>query len=126
VALAGRLGLLGLLPWLALAAGGCAAGGRPPTARLSIAPAYVPLGDHYATEVQLDGSASRDEVDDPAGAFPLTFRWTVDDPGTGPIAPAKVVTVRVAGDHPTTVALTVVDRDGDQGTVSAQIGVTLP
>src|SRR5690348_12032945 len=104
---------------LALAvAAGCAAPGHPPTARVAIAPAYLPLGDGYATDVQLDGSASTDPIDDPTGAVPLSYFWEVDDPAVRVTAGAldrATVTVRVAAAHPTIVTLTVTDRDGDAG-----------
>ena len=65
----------------ALAVGGCPQEeGRAPVARFDITPAYVPLHDGYATVVTLDGTRSKDEIDDPTGALPLGFHWDLDDP----------------------------------------------
>jgi hypothetical protein len=108
---------------------GCGgAPGHPPIARISVSPAYVPLGDGYATDVVLDGSASSDPVDDPNGIQPLLYQWVVDD-DHAPIAPAPtvaVVTTRIAGDHPVRVTLTVTDGSDDKTSAIATIGVTLP
>jgi hypothetical protein len=89
---------------------------------------YVPLGDGYQTDIVLDGTASADEVDDPAHVQPLLYAWVVDDPKSElqPSATVAKVTVRVAGAHPTTVHLAVADGDDVKTTATAQIGVTLP
>jgi hypothetical protein len=109
---------------------GCAAPsqGHPPIARITVAPAYIPLGDDYRTDVTLDGTASRDDVDDANNRQPLLYAWEVEDEYAAPAphAEAAKVTVRVAGTHPVTVRLTVADGDNVKTTVSAQIGVTVP
>ncbi len=76
----------------------------------------------------LDGSASADDVDDPAHVQPLLYEWVVDDAQSQilPSATEAKATVRVAGMHPVTVHLTVADGDDVKTTTSAQIGVTLP
>ncbi len=113
---------------LALACG-CGGAGHPPTARATVAPAYLPIGDDYQTDVVLDGSTSDDSVDDPTGTRPLEFAWAIDDPAprvtAGSLDAAKV-TVRLAGSGPTTVVLTVTDGDGDQGRATVRVGVTVP
>jgi hypothetical protein len=102
--------------------------GHPPIARISLSPAYVPLGDAYSTDVVLDGSGSSDPVDDPNGVQPLLYQWIVDD-DHAPIAPSPSVarvTVRIAGDHPVRVTLTVTDGSDDKTSATATIGVVLP
>src|SRR5436305_148068 len=54
----------------ACAASCSAGGGHPPTARITLAPAYVKVGDAYSTDVAADGSASSDSIDDPRGVLP--------------------------------------------------------
>lgn len=124
---------LAALAIAALGGSGCASrAGHPPIARVTVTPGYVPLGDSYHTDVVLDGSGSRDQIDDPigdsGGALPLRFAWSVED-DHATIAPnpsAPMVTVRIAGAHPVTVHLTVTDAQDDAATTSAQIGVTAP
>jgi hypothetical protein len=118
---AGALGALGLVA--------CSSEtGHLPIARISVDPAYVPLGDGYATDVVLDGSGSSDPVDDPNGAQPLLYQWVVDDDHATilPDARAARVTVRIAGDHPVRVTLTIADGSDDKTSASAIIGVTVP
>ncbi len=113
----------------AIACAGCSSGAaRPPTARIAVAPAYVPLGDHYTTDVVLDGTASADAIDDPDAQKPLGYFWVVDDSGATiiPGPGAAKITVRVAGAAPTSVHLTVTNGDGDTNTANAIIGVTVP
>ncbi len=119
----------GALGASAVALQSCASGsGHPPTARIALDPAYVALGDGYATDVTLDASASSDAIDDPRAAHPLAFAWTIEDPAArfSPDAHSPRVTVRTAGARPVAVHLTITDADGDQGAASATIGVTLP
>lgn len=107
---------------------GCGGDGHPPTARIAFSPEYVPAGDAYATDVTLDGTASRDDVDDPAGALPLTFQWEIGDPKPRVIAgalDAAKLTVRLAATGPTTVRLTVTGSGG-VGRASVRVGVTVP
>ncbi|HZS36004.1 MAG TPA: hypothetical protein VFF06_04220 [Polyangia bacterium] len=115
---------IGLCAWASCSA----SGGHPPTARIALAPAYVKLGDAYATDVIADGSASSAAIDDPLAIHPLAFDWTIDDPNArfSPDAHSPKVTVRVAGDHPVAIHLTVTDFAGDSGAVSAIVGVTVP
>jgi hypothetical protein len=102
--------------------------GHPPIARITVAPESVPLGDGYTTDVVLDGSTSSDPVDDPNGLQPLLYEWVVDD-DHAPISPdpqAAKVTVRIAGDHPVRVTLTIADGSDDKTSALAIIGVTVP
>jgi hypothetical protein len=124
IATLARLGLV-----LSIGAGaliGCSAGGHPPVARLTLTPPYVPVGDHYQTAIVLDGSQSKDELDDPAGSFPLRFGFATDDPAPQLTPDGAKATLRIAGDRPTAVSLTVTDADGLPTTVQKRIGVTLP
>jgi hypothetical protein len=112
---------------LALAA--CTDLGHPPTARLTASPAYLMVNDNYATDVVLDGSGSRDDVDDPNGIETLRYDWSIDDPAPrivdGDLRSPKL-TVRLAAARPTTVTLTVTDPTDDSGTTLIRIGITLP
>ena len=123
----------------AVLGGGCTGPtGRPPAARLTITPAYLPEGDDCQTPVTLDGTASSDEIDDPTAKSPLHFRWDLDDhggcPGAAPGQPRVVqgglllskVQVLLKGDRVTTVTLTVLDRDGRVGTRVGHVGLSVP
>jgi hypothetical protein len=110
--------------------GGCQhEAGRAPVARFDITPEYIPIDDGYTTVVTLDGSGSKDEFDDPAGTLPLAFHWEIEDPALqvvdGSLTAAKVQ-VRLKGDRPTTVTLTVIDATGRQGLRTGYVGVTVP
>jgi hypothetical protein len=113
---------------LALLACGCTSDGHPPTARVTLSPEWLPVGDHYQTDVLLDGTASRNDVEDPTGARPLSFAWAIDDPHlqirAGDLG-AAMLTVRLAADGPTTVRLTVTDVGGI-GRATVRVGVTVP
>jgi hypothetical protein len=102
--------------------------GRAPVARFDITPAYVPLHDGYSTVVTLDGTRSKDEIDDPAGEQPLGFHWELDDPAPqvvqGSLDQAQVE-VKLQGDRPTTVTLTVRDQDGRTAIRIGYVGVTV-
>src|SRR5512146_2580292 len=106
-----RLAALGLLLCGALGLGGCETEvGRAPVARFEASPKYVPIHDGYTTVVALDGSKSKDEIDDPTGTQSLGFRWKFDDPGLQIVAGSldtAQVQVKLQGDRPTTVTLTV-------------------
>jgi hypothetical protein len=119
----------GLLLCAALALGSCHdEAGRAPVARFDITPPYVPLYDGYTTVVTLDGTRSKDEVDDPAGALPLGFHWDLDDPAPqvvqGGFEQAQVQ-VKLQGDRPTTVTLTVSDQSGRTAIRIGYVGVTV-
>jgi hypothetical protein len=104
----------------------CAPPGHPPVARLTLTPAYVPSGDQYRTAIAVDGSQSRDELDDPAGSFPLRFSFFSDDPAPQLTPAGDRATLRILGDRPTAVSVTVTDSDGLATTVEKLVGVTLP
>lgn len=113
----------------ALAVSSCTSAGHPPTARIAFSPAYLPAGDNYQTDLALDGSASRNDVDDPQGLMQLAFAWEIDDPRpviTAGALDAAKVTVRIAAAHPTTVSLAVTDGAGDSGRATVRVGVTVP
>jgi hypothetical protein len=114
---------------LLTAIAGCGGAGHPPTARIAFSPAYLPIQDNYMTDLALDGSASRDDIDDPAGTLPLRFRWEIEDPAPKVVAgalDAARVTVRVAAPRAVTVHLTATDGGGDEGHASVRVGVTVP
>ena len=113
----------------ALALGGChQEAGRAPVARFDITPAYVPIHDGYASVVTLDGTRSKDEIDDPAGAQPLGFHWDLDDPAPQVVQgslEAAQVQVKLQGDRPTAVTLTVRDQSGRTALRIGYVGVTV-
>jgi hypothetical protein len=128
-----------LLPLLAvlaaLGAGACqTTTGHPPVARVTVTPKYVPEGDGCTTVVALDGTASKDELDDPSGQQPLWFRWELDEDGCVGPGPdvasgsltAPTISVRIRGDRPVTVTLTVRDASGATAVRTAMIGITVP
>ncbi|MBI5480741.1 MAG: hypothetical protein HY906_17920 [Deltaproteobacteria bacterium] len=119
----------GLLLCAALALGSChQEAGRAPVARFDVTPPYVPLHDGYATVVALDGSRSKDEIDDPAGQLPLGFHWDLDDPAPQVVQgslDAAQVQVKLQGDRPTTVTLTVRDQSGRTAVRTGYVGVTV-
>jgi len=123
-----RLALLGLLLGAALAAGGCQEeAGRAPVARFDVSPSYVPFHDGYTTVVTLDGSRSKDEIDDPAGTLPLGFHWDLDDPAVQVVEgslDAAQVKVKLQGDRPTSVTLSVWDSTRT-GVRTGYVGVTV-
>lgn len=124
-----RAGFVLLLGLSSLALSACTDLGHPPTARATASPAYLMVNDGYATDVVLDGTASRDDVDDPAGTETLRFDWAIDDPAPqivdGDLHSPKL-TVRLAAARPTTVTLTVTDPSDDSGMTLIRIGITLP
>ena len=98
-------------------------------ARIDIAPAYIPIHDGYTTVVTLDGSRSKDEIDDPTGALPLGYHWDLDDRALQVVEgslDAAQVSVKLQGDRPTTVTLTVSDATGRHGFRTGYVGVTVP
>lgn len=120
----GRLVSLGALAGLALCA--CASPEpRPPVARIRLDPGFIAFG--VPTAVTLDGSASRDDLDDPDARRGFTWSW--DDDGAaieeGTIH-GETLRVRFTGRFATTISLTVVDEDGNAGSVFARLGLTLP
>jgi hypothetical protein len=127
---------------LLLVAPGCAQDdNRPPVARLSVSPRYVPVGQE--TVLTLDGRRSCDEIDYPEscdktaeGSGPpltcpggLSYAWSMDVPFTpvdGASLTAPRLDVRVTLDRPATVKLTVTDCDQRAVTTQTQVGITLP
>ena len=99
-----------------LAITGCALDdARPPLARISITPAAILENDGYQTAVVLDGTASADPLDDPGGQLPLTYAWEILDDESrfeDSRATSPSPTIRLRGDRPATIVLTVTDRDG--------------
>ncbi|HVV84302.1 MAG TPA: hypothetical protein VHE35_14615 [Kofleriaceae bacterium] len=106
----------------------CTAGdGRPPVARIELVPDQLEENDGFQTAVTLDGRASADPVDHPDGAD-LSFAWQILDdevrfePGSHPDRAAPVV--RLRGDRPATIVLTVTDDDGLTSTTTAHMRLT--
>jgi len=123
----GRLTNLSALAVLAVS--GCALeDGRPPLARISIDPPAIVENDGMQTPVILDGTESADPLDDPEGDAPLSYRWQilddefefVDSRETSPRA-----TIRLRGDRPATVLLTVSDRDGLEAVAVEHVQLTV-
>lgn len=106
-----------------------AAEGRPPIARIDIVPGAIPENDGFQTAVTLDGSASADPIDDPEGASDLDYRWEIlgdevrFEPGSDERDAAPVV--RLRGDRPATVILTVTDADGLDATATANVQLSV-
>ena len=111
-----------LLAW----AGACATDlARRPVARVRLDPPAVAEGDGYATAVTLDGTASRDDFEDPGA--PLGYAWAADDPAArfeGSTHEGRV-RVRVSGQTPVAFRLTVRTPDGRAASVEARLGLTL-
>lgn len=101
--------------------------GRPPVARIELTPDQVGENDGFQTPVTLDGRASADPLDHADGAR-LTFAWQVLDdevrfePGSRDDDEAPVV--RVRGDRPATIILTVTDQDGLSASTTAHLRLT--
>lgn len=113
-------------PLVALAA--CAACAspdpRPPVARIRLDPAFIAFGE--PASVTLDGSSSRDDLDDPDASRGFTWSW--DDDGAAieeGTVNSDVLRVRFTGRFATTITLVVTDEDGNEGSVFARLGLTL-
>jgi len=120
------LRVVGALSALALAA--CAVdAGRPPVARIELVPDRIVENDGFQTAVTLDGRASADPVDHPEGAA-LAYAWQILDdevrfaPGSHADDDAPVV--RLRGDRPATIVLTVTDVDGLSASTTAHLRLT--
>jgi hypothetical protein len=121
---------------------GCAKDkGRPPIARLSVEPRFVPAG--VEAIIDLDGRRSCDEIEYPEtcdktldGSGPpsscpggVTFRWSLDQDFV-PVGGEDAMTqpfaqVRVIPDRPITVTLAVTDCDGNVVTNKTQVGIII-
>lgn len=113
-----------------LVAAGCTTDeGRPPVARIVASPRAIPEHDGFQTDVVLSGTTSADPIDDPEGTRPLDFVWQITgdearyQDGT-PTSPT--ITVRLLGDRPATVRLTVTDEDAQSATATLQLQLTIP
>ena len=102
---------------------------RPPIARVTATPRAVPLHDAFTTDVVLDGTASDDPIDDPEHTLPLRFHWaiTADEARfqAGDAASA-MPTIRLAGERPALVHLTVTDADDLSSTTRFEMQVSVP
>jgi hypothetical protein len=116
-------------PVVSLLLAGCVAEpGHAPVARISAAPRAIPERDSFQTDVVLDGSASADPIDDPAGDRPLAYRWEVTGDDVRIVAgrtTAPGMTIQLFGGHPATVKLTVTDEDGQSSTTRYQLQLTV-
>lgn len=102
--------------------------GHPPIARISLTPSAIPAHDEFQTAVTLDGAASADPVDDPAGAHPLTYQWDIIDDDTrfdtGKDT-SKAPVVRFRGERPATITLTVTDENGNASSATKDLQLTV-
>jgi hypothetical protein len=100
-----------------------------PVARIAATPRAIAQHDDFQTDVVLDGTASTDPIDDPDGTRPLAYRWEITNDDVelraGSLASPKI-TVRLLGDHPATVRLTVTDAAGQAATARLQLQLTIP
>lgn len=114
---------------VAYTSAGCAVdAGHPPVARIEAAPGVIPEHDGFQTPVTLDGTASADPIDDPGGTAELSYEWSIrgdefrfesgDEFSASP-------QVSFRGDSPATIELTVTDADGQAGTASVQLQLTV-
>ena len=102
--------------------------GRPPLARIEISPAAILENDGYQTTVTLDGTASADPLDDPDGASRLTFAWQILDDEyrfEGSRANSPTPMIRLRGDRPASIVLTVTDSDGMEATAVDHVQLTV-
>jgi hypothetical protein len=102
--------------------------GRPPLARIEITPAAIVENDGFQTLVTLDGTASADPLDDPDGSERLEYFWQILDDEhrfDGSRANAQAPTVRLRGDRPATIVLTVTDEDGLEATAVDHVQLTV-
>lgn len=119
-----RRALLGALACLAACT---VEGGRPPVARIALVPDQLVENDGFQTLVTLDGRASADPIDHPDGVR-LGFAWRIEgdevrfEPGDRADEPAPKV--RLRGDRPATIILTVTDDDGASAETTAQLRLT--
>jgi hypothetical protein len=108
---------------------GCTADeGRPPLARIVMTPDTILENDGFQTAVTLDGTTSADPIDDPAGTGRLTYAWTIEGDEVrfeeGRATSPKPV-IRLRGDRPATISLTVTDADGLEATVVAHMRLSV-
>ena len=106
----------------------CAADdGRPPVARIELHPDQIVENDGFQTAVTLDGTASADPIDHPDGAR-LGYAWQIlDDEARfepGDHADDDAPVVRLRGDRPATIVLTVTDDDGLTSSTTAHLRLT--
>jgi hypothetical protein len=104
--------------------------GHPPIARITLAPAAIPAHDNFQTVVTLDGSASADPIDDPAGTEKLTYAWTITDAqnrfAAGSTETSQKPMVTFAGERAATITLTVTDIDGNDDTATKYLELSVP
>lgn len=117
-----------LLTLLVAALAACAVdGGRPPVARIELVPDQIGENDGFQTAVTLDGRASADPVDHPEGAE-LSYAWQILDDevrfAPGSHADDAAPAVRLRGDRPATIILTVTDVDGLSASTTAHVRLT--
>jgi hypothetical protein len=112
-----------------LAVGGCALDdGRPPLARISITPPAILENDNFQTLVTLDGTASADPLDDPGGQRPLTYAWEILDDDArfeDGRATSPTPSIRLRGDRPATIVLTVTDEGGLEAVAVEHVQLTV-
>ena len=104
------------------------ADGRPPLARIVLSPEAIVEDDGFQTAITLDATTSADPVDDPDGTGKLSYTWTIENDEArfeeGRPTSAKPV-IRLRGDRPAAISLTVVDADGLEATATAYMRLTV-
>ncbi|MCA9678938.1 MAG: hypothetical protein H6709_15530 [Kofleriaceae bacterium] len=118
-----------LIAALAASTAACTADpGRPPLARIQLAPGAIPEHDDFQSTVTLDGSSSADPVDDPEGTTRLSYQWEIvgDEHrfDSGDATDAAPV-VRFRGERPATIVLTVIDVDGLEAIATEHLQLTV-
>ena len=97
---------------------------RPPVARIATVPTAILVHDNFQTEVMIDGSKSA-VLDDPDAA--LTYAWQLldDEARTDGSLRGEMLTVKFRGDTPPRIVLTVTSPDGQVGSVTHRLPLTL-
>lgn len=102
--------------------------GYPPVARIGFTPGAIPENDGFQSPVTLDGRASADPIDDPAGERPLRYRWEIVGDEFRVVAGSMnqaEVTLSFLGETPATILLTVIDEDDNATTAREQLQLTI-
>lgn len=91
-------------------------------------PEAIVENDGFQTIVTLDATTSADPIDDPAGEQRLTMNWTIEDDEVRfeeGRSSSSIVRLRLRGDRPATITLTVEDPDGMTGFAVTHMRLTV-